>query len=54
VSIILPLQTLQSRTLKARTINEREDNALKDLLDLKTNNNKAITILVFTRKSLRK
>jgi hypothetical protein len=44
----------RSRILKARAINEREDYALKDLLDLENNNDKAIATPAFIRRSLRK
>jgi hypothetical protein len=42
------------RTLKARAINEREDNASEDSLDLKISDDKAIATPAITRRSLRK
>jgi hypothetical protein len=44
----------RSRTLKARIINEREDYTLKDLLDLKSSNDKAIATSASIYRSLRK
>jgi hypothetical protein len=37
-----------------RTINKREDDALKDLLNLKINNNKTMATLITIRRSLYK
>jgi uncharacterized Fe-S center protein len=42
----------RSHILKTRIINKREDYTLEDLLNLKTNNNKAIAILICIRRSL--
>jgi hypothetical protein len=44
----------RSRTLKARAINEREDNALEDLLDLEISDDKAMATPASTRRSSRK
>jgi hypothetical protein len=47
-------KTGRSYILKTRIINKKKDNILKDLLDLKNNNNKTIATLVFIRRFLYK
>jgi predicted transcriptional regulator len=44
----------RSRILKTRIIDEREDYTLKDLLNLKINNNKIIATFISIYKSLYK